>query len=36
VNSLLSSADEAEGEGVPTPSSLRDVDGESNLYLVRV
>ncbi|WP_022926735.1 helicase-related protein [Patulibacter americanus] len=36
VNSLLSSADEAEGEGFPTPSSLRDVDGESNLYLVRV
>ncbi|MCK9250715.1 MAG: hypothetical protein M0P31_17275 [Solirubrobacteraceae bacterium] len=36
VNSLLSSADEAEGDGFPTPSSLRDVDGESNLYLVRI
>ena len=29
-------SDEAEGEGFPTPSSLRDVDGESNLYLVRI
>ena len=36
VNSLMASADEAEGEGFPTPSSLRDVDGESNLYLVRI
>lgn len=35
-NSLLISADSAEGEGFPTPSSLRDVDSESNLYLVRV
>lgn len=36
VNSLLASADMAEGEGLPTPSSLRDVDSESNLYLVRI
>jgi hypothetical protein len=36
VNSLLASADAAEGDGLPTPSSLRDVDRESNLYLVRV
>ncbi len=36
VNSLLASADRAEGEGLPTPSSLRDVDRESNLYLVRI
>ncbi len=36
VNSLLSSADQAEGDGLPTPSSLRDVDRESNLYLVRI
>ena len=36
VNSLLSSADEAEGDGLPTPSSLRDVDRESNLFLVRL
>jgi hypothetical protein len=36
VNSLLSSADRAEGEGMPTPSSLRDVDSESNLYVVRI
>ena len=34
VNSLLASADKAEGDGLPTPSSLRDVDSESNLYLV--
>jgi hypothetical protein len=34
VNSLLTSADKAEGDGLPTPSSLRDVDSESNLYLV--
>ena len=31
VNSLLASADQAEGDGLPTPSSLRDVDRESNL-----
>jgi hypothetical protein len=36
VNSLLTSADKAEGDGLPTPSSLRDVDSESNLYLIRV
>lgn len=36
INSLLSSADVAEGEGFPTPSSLRDVDSESNLYLVSI
>jgi hypothetical protein len=36
VNSHLASADAAEGDGLPTPSSLRDVDRESNLYLVRV
>jgi ATP-dependent helicase YprA (DUF1998 family) len=36
VNSLLVSADRVEGEGLPTPSSLRDVDRESNLYLVSV
>jgi Helicase conserved C-terminal domain len=36
VNSLLSPADQAEGDGLPTPSSLRDVDSESNLHLVRV
>jgi hypothetical protein len=36
VNSLITSADRAEGEGLPTPSSLRDVDRESNLYLVRI
>jgi ATP-dependent helicase YprA (DUF1998 family) len=36
INSLLTSADRAEGEGFPTPSSLRDVDRESNFYLVRV
>lgn len=35
ANSLLVSADQAEGDGLPTPSSLRDVDRESNLYLVR-
>lgn len=36
INSLLTSADRAEGEGLPTASSLRDVDRESNLYLVRI
>jgi hypothetical protein len=36
VNSLLASADRAEGDGLPTPSSLRDVDSESNLYLTRI
>lgn len=36
INSLLASADQAEGDGLPTPSSLRDVDRESNLYLVRI
>jgi hypothetical protein len=36
VNSLLTSADRAEGDGLPTPSSLRDVDRESNLYLIRI
>lgn len=36
VNSLLMPADTAEGEGFPTPSSLRDVDRESNLYLIRI
>ena len=36
INSLLVSADQAEGEGLPTPSSLRDVDSESNLYLISI
>jgi len=36
VNSLLASADQAQGEGLATPSSLRDVDRESNLYLVSI
>lgn len=36
VNSLLSSADQADGVGMATPSSLRDVDSESNLYLIRI
>jgi hypothetical protein len=33
-NALLTSLDVSQGEGIQTPSSLRDVDRESNLYLV--
>ena len=36
ANSLLASAEDVQGEGLPTPSSLRDVDRESNLYLIRL
>jgi hypothetical protein len=35
VNSLMTSADRTTDDGLPTPSSLRDVDRESNLYLTR-
>jgi hypothetical protein len=35
VNALITSADRTTEDGMPTPSSLRDVDQESNLFLVR-